>query len=286
MNSVHDLWQSGLIRASANRELAYELKPGTDSHFKLARFSTNGDGLRYGPVAPAKPEGGRRIAIVGSSFSMPAGTTLEDAWHQQVARDLDAREPGRGHEAVNFAVGGYNGRQLLAVLNDRVFLYAPDLVVFELTTHSPYIDYPDDFFRRPYVVEPQTRPFFRSFVVERIRSRFEPAGADPIPYPPGRLAEAERLIERAARIAAERGVPICFVILNMDTDYRVNAEALARAAARHSSCVVDTTAAFTGRALSDLVIYRTDQHPNAKAHRIFADAISPPIARALGIGSP
>ena len=61
-----------------------------------------------------------RVALVGSSFSMPAGVSLEDAWHQQVAHDLDAAEPARRHEVVNFAVGGYNGRQLLAVLRDKV----------------------------------------------------------------------------------------------------------------------------------------------------------------------
>ena len=51
MNSLHDLWQSGMIRASGNRELVYELKPGVDGYFKLAPVRTNAAGLRYGDVA-------------------------------------------------------------------------------------------------------------------------------------------------------------------------------------------------------------------------------------------
>ena len=285
MNSVHDLWVSGLIRAAANPEVVFELKPGLATYFKLAPFATNAQGLRDVERAQRKPPGTVRAAMVGSSFSMPAGVALEDAWHQVAARMLDARRPGVRHEVVNFAVGGYNVRQNLAVLADRALAYEPDLVLFELTTHLPFMTQPDEFHRRAFAAAPRTHPVWQSFVVERIRAQLATPAADPSPYPPATLAAIEEAIGRAAALARGRGVPICFVVLNVDQRTRDNAALLARAAARHSPCVVDTTAAFAGADLADFAIYRIDQHPNARANRVFAEVAAPAIARALPGGA-
>ncbi len=220
IDSVQDLWVSGLIRAAANPEISYELSPGLDAWFKLAPLRTNSAGLRDVERARAKPPGVVRAALVGSSFSMPAGVALEDAWHHVAERMLDARRPGTRHEIVNFAVGGYNARQNLAVLADKALAYEPDLVIFELTTHLPYMVQPDDFHRRPFVAAPREHPFWRSFVVDRIRAQFATPAADPSPYPEAALAGIADAIARAAAIARERGIPICFVVLNMDAAHR------------------------------------------------------------------
>ena len=285
MNSVHDLWVSGLIRAAANPEIVFELKPSLDTYFKLAPLATNAQGLRDVERAQRKAPGVVRAAMVGSSFSMPAGVALEDAWHQVAARMLDARRPGVRHEVVNFAVGGYNVRQNLAVLAERALAYEPDLVLFELTTHLPYMTQPDAFHRRAFAAAPRTYPFWQSFVIERVRTQFATPAADPSPYPAQMLAAIEQSIGRAAEIARGRGVPICFVVLNVDQRMRRNAELLAQAAARHAPCVVDTTPAFAGADLADFAIYRIDQHPNARANRVFAEAVVPVIARAFPGGA-
>lgn len=281
IDSVQDLWVSGLIRAAANPEISYELEPGLDAWFKLAPLRTNGAGLRDVERARAKPPGVVRAALVGSSFSMPAGVALEDAWHHVAETMLDARRPGARHEIVNFAVGGYNARQNLAVLADKALAYEPDLVIFELTTHLPYMAQPDDFHRRPFVAAPREHPFWRSFVVDRIRAQLAPPAADPSPYPEAALAGISDAIARAAAIARDRGIPICFVVLNMDARTARNAELLERAAAAHSPCVVNTTSAFAGADLAAYSIYRIDQHPNARAQRVFAEAVVPRIAQAL-----
>jgi len=286
MDSVHDLWVSGLIRAAANPEISYELKPGLDSYFKLAPLRTNAAGLRDVERSPGKPPGVVRAALIGSSFSMPAGVALEDAWHQVAARMLDAQQPGKRHEIVNFAVGGYNARQNLAVLHDKAFAYEPDLIIFELTTHLPYMTQPEEFHRRAFVAAPRTSPFWESFVLEAIAARFDAPAGDPSPYPQDALAGIGDAIGRAAEAAGGRGVPICFVVLNMDPATRRNAQLLAQEAARHSRCVVDTTDAFAGADLAQYAIYRTDAHPNARAQRVFAEVATPALARELGAPAP
>lgn len=286
IDSVHDLWTSGLIRAADDREIAFELRPGLDTYFKLATFRTNAQGLRDGEYARERPPGAVRIAVVGSSFTMPAGVSLEDAWHHVLEQRLDAGAPGRVHQAINFAVGGYSARQELAVLKSKVFAYQPQLVLFEFTTHTPYLVYPDAFYTRPYTVEPRTHPFWTSFVLQRIRSRFAGIAPDRTPYPEDRLTHMDAVMREAAAVAMGNGVPLCFVILNMHQGNAANAKALAQLAQRHAQCVVDTTPAFAGIDLADLVIYPTDPHPNPRAHRIFAEVIAPHVERELARPAP
>jgi hypothetical protein len=286
LDSVHDLWTSGLIEQADDREIVFELRPNVDAYFKLARLRTNAQGLRDVAYPLAGTPGTLRIAVVGSSFTMPAGVPLEGSWHYQLEQRLDALDPARKHEAINFAVGGYSARQMIAVLKKKVFAYSPQLVLFELTTHTPYLDYPPDFYSKPYAVPAVTHPFFRSFVLDRLRAPAAGPNADAVPYASDRLAAVDATMQEAAGIAAEHGVPICFLVLNMNQETAANAKALLGVARRHSSCAVDTTPAFAGMDLAKLVIYPIDAHPNAIAHGIFADAVKPYVARELGLLTP
>ncbi len=281
IDSVHDLWVSGLTRRAAEPEVAFELRPSLHSYFKLAPLRTDSRGLRDIERPLDAPPGTARIAIVGSSFSMPAGVALEDAWHQVLARGLDAAAPDRRHEAINFSVGGYSARQLLAVLKTKVPAYRPELVLFEFTTHTPHLVYPDTFYTTPYVPGPRSHPFWSSFVLDRVRAQVAHAAPDFNPYPAERLAAMEAIMRDAARVSAEHGARLCFVILNMNQGGAANAQSLAQAAARHASCVIDTTPTFAGKSLADLVIYPGDAHPNAKAQAIFAGTIAPRVAPLL-----
>lgn len=278
IDSVHDLWVSGLIRRASAPGVVYELEPGVDTYFKLAPFRTDRSGRRdvERPLVP--PPGVTRLAIVGSSFSMPAGVALEVAWHQELARRLDTMAPARRHEAINFAVGGYSARQLLAVLESKVFAYRPDLVLFELTTHTPRLTYPETFYTTPYAPKPVTHPFWSSFVVERIRARLTRPAPDHSAYATADLAPLDAIMREAVRLASGHDAPLCFVILNMNAADADNARTLATMAKRHAACVVDTTPAFAGMRLADLSILPTDAHPNAAAHAIFARAIAPAVA--------
>ncbi len=281
IDSVHDLWVSGLIRRAAAPGIVYELKPDRDAYFKLVPFRTDSRGLRDVERSLVPPPGVTRLAIVGASFSMPAGVAIEAAWHQDLARRLDAIAPWRRHEAVNFAVGGYSARQLLAVLESKVFAYRPQLVLVEFTTHTPRLAYPESFYATPYAEQPTTHPFWSSFVVERIRTRFAQTAPSHAAYSAGELAAMEAIMQQAAKVTAANGAQLCFVILNMNAADAANARTLAATAARHAPCVVDTTPAFAGMDLGALAILPTDPHPNATAHAIFAGAIAPVVAPLL-----
>ena len=284
LNSLHDLGHSGLIQASENQELVYELKPDLDTYFKLARFRTNSVGLCDEEYSPHRPPNTRRIALVGSSFSMASGVTLEGSWHYLVERRLDAAEPSRRHEIINFAVGGYNARQMVAVLERKVFAYQPELIVFELTANTPYMTIPDDFYKLQYTVRPAASLFWQSFALKSIYRRFRSRNPGSPQYSDEILAELETMLQRARDVSHSHGIPLCFLILNIDPSSERNASILGQRASRYSQCVIQTAAAFRNMALQELV--QTDQHPNSKAHAIFADVIAPRIAVELGMPFP
>ena len=100
---------------------------------RLAPFRTNSSGLRDTEYAFTKPDNTLRVVVVGSSFALPAGVAIEDAFHslleEQFSRDL---APLRC-EFINFAVGMHHAEQVLAMLELRALDYEPDLVLVTAT---------------------------------------------------------------------------------------------------------------------------------------------------------
>jgi hypothetical protein len=136
INSVRGLPRTGYTQPSADRRLGFELRPNLDGYFKLQPFRTNSRGLRDREYPLPKPPGTFRVAVVGSSFSMPAGVAIEDAFHSRLEDTLSAELAPRRVEFLNFAIGMYNPEQVLAMLELRALAYDPDLILFTATRLS------------------------------------------------------------------------------------------------------------------------------------------------------
>ena len=310
IDSVHALPQTGFTRASAEPRLSFELRPNLDGWFKLARFRTNAAGLRDRDYARPKPENTFRVAVVGSSFALPAGVAIEEAFHSRLETRFAASLSPLRVEFVNFAVGMYHPKQTLATLELRALDYEPDLALFTLTELStpPMLEDPDaqrlgdvDLSGIPRFE--RTHPILQSFLwrlyVHRTRGADEapraPVGvlerayldlsarlssADPAPAataPPHRPAPGARggpLIDRLARLARERALPVVLVRLAFEeVPPDASDRAVARRAAELGLHYVDTRDAFAGTDPRDFWIYEIDPHPDGRAHGIFADVI-------------
>ncbi|MFH1799245.1 MAG: hypothetical protein ABH891_00160 [Candidatus Omnitrophota bacterium] len=81
MDTVHDISRSGLFQAG-DSGINRELKPNLNRYFKMARFRTNSAGLRDKEYPIRKAPGTFRVAVLGDSFTMPAGVEIEDAFHE------------------------------------------------------------------------------------------------------------------------------------------------------------------------------------------------------------
>ena len=68
---------SSLITYETDRRMLFEYQPNLDVFFKLVRFRTNSAGMRDQEYSLAKPAHTFRVAVVGSSFTLPAGARVE-----------------------------------------------------------------------------------------------------------------------------------------------------------------------------------------------------------------
>ncbi len=272
LDSVQPLGRSGLLRRSDCPELVFELVPNQDAWFKLVRIRTNAEGQADRAYPRSKPDGVFRIAVLGSSYSMAAGVESEDAWPKVLERRLNARDPGR-FEVINFSVGGYDPRQLLASLKHRAVDYDPDLILVDVTLNSPRVIRREEVYTTPY--EPQRRghPALRSFVLDALLPSSQ--GRDSLFFLPEDQSRAQfrRILGQFRDVARTLQRPLCVVLLQHDPKRAKATAALREEVGRAGVSVIDTFPAFANERFSDLVILKDDIHPNARAQGMFAECI-------------
>lgn len=136
------------FRASADRVLAYELKPGCVLHKDGRDLRINRFGLR--DDSDAVPQGRPIIALLGDSVVFGTGFSQE-----QTLGALLQRQLGDSFAVVNFGVPGYNLDELVEQLKTKNAIYHANTVVFLLN--------PNDFCRRNTVYEGADNGLFRMY---------------------------------------------------------------------------------------------------------------------------
>jgi hypothetical protein len=274
LDSVRPLTETGFLQASADEGLVYELAPGIDGTFKLARFRTNSRGMRDREYALEKPPDTFRIVVVGSSFTLGAGVEIEDAFHSILEQRLSARASPGQVEILNFGVGTYRPGQALAMLRQRALAYQPDLVLFGATKLSTPLMQGAWNRPVPYQKLDERHAFFDSFFFALLESRVGESKQIRQGWIERRPGDPPSVIEKLAEIGRATGVPIVVVRLEIDAslpsalDYAVAADVRA-----HGLHFLDTREAFGGTSPDQFWIYELDPHPNAEAHRVFANVI-------------
>jgi len=117
------------VRRSADSRLAFELRPASVAHAEV-EYRVNAVGLRGPEVTVGKPDGVRRLAVLGDSIAFGYWVAEEDAFPRQLERLLgEIRGAGPRVEVLDFGVPGYNLDQEIEQLRAKVLDFAPDVVV-------------------------------------------------------------------------------------------------------------------------------------------------------------
>ena len=274
VNSVHPIGLSGLLQPSPHRELLFELKPNQNTYFKLVPFVTNSQGLRDKEYSLAKPDGVLRVAVMGDSFTLPSGVAIEDAYHSLIEDRLNEGRPQVGYELINFAVGAYTLEQYLIAIRLKALVYDPDLVLIGFCAGNDDNVHQPDQFPDPYDPLEKSFPFYGSFAIEAVRFKLqamrieEETGQGPSER---QVRYLTRVFSELAELGKTEGIPIVVVnLLNQPTDFKSIRDLALSNGIEH---FLDTSAAFRDTDLADYRILPIDNHPNARAHRIFADQI-------------
>jgi hypothetical protein len=271
IDSVIGIGKAAVLRTSDYRDVVYELKPNLNTWLELAPLRTNSQGLADYEYAQAKPPDTFRIVLLGASYSMPTGVALDDSWQQVLENRLNARGDGRRYEVINFAVAGYDPLQFLALLKHRAIAYDPDLILVDMTLKSAELIRREEVYRKAFVVQPRSHPFWHSFAVERLWQILRNPGPNDRLLPPREPTAAfQQSLDDLRGFAAEHRTPLCFVILQHDPRLVQHTAILRDQVSRGSSCVIDTFPGFRNEHFFDLMVLRIDTHPNARAQAIFA----------------
>ncbi len=138
---------------------------------------TNSIGLRADQeFTKTKPEGTKRIVVLGDSFGMGYGVNIEDSSLGVLERKLEDRT-GCEIEILNFSVSGFGPAEELLVLEGIALDYEPDLVIQYYYTNDPTDDLRANLFALEdgelvraspsYLPAVKTREFLFSFAAYR-----------------------------------------------------------------------------------------------------------------------
>ena len=171
-------------------------------------------------------------------------------------------------------LGGYGLRQYLGTIKFKATEYDPDLIIVGFCANNDHKIPPSKRFEQPYKVKPTTYPFFKSFVLEALK----------------RITKSKRKIDNAVILNEERkkymsniftemkeyskqnNIPI--IIMHLSIQYnKVYANELEELVVDNGLNFADVSFPFAGKDISEYMIYPTDNHPNGKANRIFAEEL-------------
>lgn len=273
-NSMNVILNSGLAQESEFDEIGYELKPDLDTWFQGVRLRTNSFGMADREYSLEKPAGTRRVAVVGSSWTMATGVEPEDAYHAV----LESKLAGAGHgdiEFLNFAVEFYGLKEIVGTLRHRVRNFQPDALVVGVTTFTAYLVWDED---APKVKVPeQTYPFFQSYALRELDRVFGLGWYDPAvdkrpSFGKGEKAafraQLKRFMAELRTVVPDRDVPIYVVWLAFGQPGDDVMSLLRTEGERLNIEIVEGYKAVNaeGRSMRAIQISRFNKHPNKVGH--------------------
>lgn len=275
MNSIHSIGVSERLRPSPHLEIMYELKPNADIYYMTVRFKTNSQGLRDKEYSIAKPKNTFRVAVLGDSFTMGSGVDIENVFHSIIENRLNTESNGITYEFINFGVSGYDPTHYLATIKYKALEYSPELILF--CQSAPFEEfYPRKYFQHIYKIKPKSYAFFESFFWKMVENIIKSMKVkSPPAYIEASIQKTENVFAELKQISKNINIPICVVILqnHHNSFQHANINRLKKLASKYDLYVTDTSEAFKNMQLSQYVISKIDQHPNAKANKIFARVI-------------
>jgi lysophospholipase L1-like esterase len=277
-----EMWKYARImkRVARNPEMGHEHVPGTRARLMGVDVAINDRGLRDRGYDHEKPEGVRRILMLGDSVTFGWGVAVEHTASKRLEQHLNAAAPGR-FEVINTGVGNYNTAMEVTWFLNEGLRYDPDLVVLNY--------FINDAEQRPVR---STNPLAAwsmayAFLAGRVDAltRIVARREDWAAYYQGLYADdqagwrnARESIGALAAACAARDIPLLLVNhpeLRELGEYRfedVDAK-LRRVAADNRLPLLELRDALRGHDEASLWVTPPDPHPNARAHALAADAI-------------
>jgi lysophospholipase L1-like esterase len=266
------------------------------------RYRLNSAKLRDDEISDPKPAGERRLLILGDSFTFGEGVPDDDAIFPNLLEhrlDDDARAHGIGTvDVLNGGIPGSLTSDWIALWDRVSERYRPDalLVVFFLRDGTRTASIPeffgkirDEILNRNHHSVMYTHSYLYRVLRDRMDRRsvgdrytrtfldsYFGSEADTAEW---RLAQRNllRLRDRARERSLPMGLVVFPILVELGPNYPFQAicREIAEFARSNGIPVHDLLPAFLGQDGPALWVSAFNQHPNARGHRIAADAMYP-----------
>jgi D-alanyl-lipoteichoic acid acyltransferase DltB (MBOAT superfamily) len=297
---------TGVLRERPHDMLTRDLLPSKQVVWNGQTLSTNRWGMRDREYERDKPARTLRIALLGPSFVMGSGVSDGETFENLVEARLqrEFRNPAYDSvEILNFAVEGHTVPEQVAMLQDRVLAFAPDLVI--ATHYYPARSWTERYLRKiVWNGANVSDPALRALLLDAGLGQSE--GDIAVPFETGRslarlvgyhprmpMAESvarirwatdgvvEWALGRFADVTREQGAtPVVLglnAVIDDAPDRMPNQEAIRKARLN----TIDLFDVYPANALASLRAAPWDEHPNAAGHRLIAERLYPEIVRLL-----
>jgi len=140
------IWRHPQEHYQPDPELGHRLVADQSAFTHDKLFETNSQGIRSPELPRRPPSGTRRLLALGDSQTAGDGLVLADTWPDQLARQLEGRDPGSRWEVLNGGLSGSSPWQYAILLERLAGYYEFEGVVIGL--------YVNDVNPRPQQVAP------------------------------------------------------------------------------------------------------------------------------------
>jgi lysophospholipase L1-like esterase len=278
---------SSLGTLRADPPLLYTLKPGWKGKF-------NSSGFRDIERSRRKAPNVFRLAVVGDSVTMKLSIPFEQLYVRQLEKFLRNETHNGRIECLSFGVTGYCAAQEFALMQGRVLDFEPDAILWQFHLNDasdPLIDGANGGLARYYarprsqVVSHFRRKIDHILKERYLRRRFPGLKQRDLQLQAWHWDEMGRVISRVKEWSVARGVPVLVVVYPSwpddgawegftEADNQLY-EALINRFKAIGFETLDLMTVFKQWPVSDLQQEPGDLwHPNAKGHRVMAQAIS------------
>ena len=268
------------------------VKPNARGLVAGALFETNSAGFRGREYSRAKPPGVFRIVVIGDSWTMGWGVTLEESYAGRLERALPSQRSDQAYEVLNMGVSGFNAYSALRRFESLALEFDPDLLVYGFTVNDiEGPDYRETRDLKIFQVDRFRRSPLRLWTIlgprwESLRAAFWPAPKSYIDELDENYFRNPKAWKLLATSIGRMGVRLrkrsmCGVLLIHTHPYELGVlhpyhryyDRVAKLAERAGLFVVPSFAEFRGHRGPELWVGSYDDHPNAAGHELLARAL-------------
>lgn len=289
LRSIPYIGAVNVLQPSEARWPPEGLQPNLDTYYQMVPFKTNSHGLRDKEYTVEKPPNTFRIAVIGDSYTLPDGVRIEDAYHSLLEEWLNENSKHWRYELINFGVGGYDLPEYTAVLKEKAIAYSPDLILIAFCSRNDYLPklhLLSQKKQREVKPLPKARAFYLANLYDKLHAQL--LGTQPPPHQGMHLwttkkfwqpsdeeiekhtNSSRKALQKIASIAKGYHIPVVLANFDYAPISPKLLGILSESAEKNAMAFIDVSQYFPkGNGLA-YTIYRSDPHPNARAHHLFA----------------